>query len=63
MIELILILIVVGFILFLFNRFVPLDANIKSLINYLVLFVLFVVVVLFLLKAFGIYDGPDLKLK
>lgn len=58
MITLLLILVVAGFILFLFNRFVPLDANIKSLINYLVIFVLVIFVILFVLDMFGIYHNP-----
>lgn len=63
MIELLLILIVVGFALFLFNKFVPLDGNIKSIINYVVIFVLCLLVILFILRMFGIYDGPNLKFR
>lgn len=62
MITLILILIVVGFALFLFNRFLPLDPNIKSLINYVVIFVLCILVILFILKMFGFnVPTPDLN--
>lgn len=53
MITLILILVVVGFALFLFNKFVPIEGNVKSLINYVVIFVLCVLVVLFILRMFG----------
>jgi hypothetical protein len=60
MIELLLILVVIGFALFLFNRFAPIDGNVKQLVNYVVIFVLCVVVVLFILRLFGIYSGPQL---
>lgn len=62
LIELILILIIVGFALFLFNRFLPLDGNVKQLINYVVIFVLVIIVILFILKLFGIYSGPHMNL-
>lgn len=63
-IGLLLVLAVIGFALFLFNRFVPIAANIKSLINYVVLFFLVVVVVLFMLEFFDIYhSGIMHKLK
>jgi hypothetical protein len=58
MITLFLILIVGGFVLFLFNRFVPLDENIKSLINYVVIFLLVMIVILFFLDLFGVYKNP-----
>lgn len=61
-IGLLLILVIVGFALFLFNRFVPIEGNIKSLINYLVIFVLVIIVILFVLRLFGIYSGPNLNL-
>jgi len=63
MIELLIILVIVGFVLFLFNRFVPLEPNIKSLINYVVIFIIALVVILFILRIFGIYDGPNLRLR
>jgi hypothetical protein len=56
-IELLLILVIVGFVLFLFNRFAPLDGNIKQLINYVVMFILVLLVILFVLKLFGLYNG------
>jgi len=61
MITLLLVLIIVGFVLFLFNKFVPIEGNIKSLINYLVIFVLCILVVLFVLRMFG-FDVPTPKL-
>jgi len=62
MIELLLILIIIGFALFLFNRFLPIDEKIKQLINYVVIFVLIIIVILFILRLFGIYNGPHLNL-
>jgi hypothetical protein len=58
MILFLLALVVIGFVLFLFNRFAPMDANIKSLINYLVIFVLIIVVIFFVLDLFGLYSAP-----
>lgn len=58
MITLILILVVVGFVLFLFEKFLPIDASIKLLIRYVVIFVLVMMVLLFLLDMFGIYRSP-----
>lgn len=64
MIGLLILLIVIGFALFLFNRFVPIEGNIKSLINYLVIFTLALVVVLFILDLFDLYhSGVMNKLK
>jgi hypothetical protein len=63
MIELLLILIVIGFALFLFNRFMPIDELIKQLINYVVIFVIAIIVILFILRLFGIYDGPNLRMR
>lgn len=62
MITVLLVLIVVGFILFLFNKFVPIDATIKSIINYVVIFLLVIYILLFVLKIFGLYDGPDMQM-
>lgn len=57
-ITLLLILIVIGFVLFLFNRFVPLDGTIKQLITYIAYFLMVMMVILFLLDLFGLYDNP-----
>lgn len=62
MIELILIIIVVAFALFLFNRFLPIDPNIKSLITYVAYFIIVMLIILFMLRLFGIYSGPNLHL-
>ncbi len=61
MITLLIVLIVVGFALFLFNRFLPIEGNVKSLINYLVIFVLVALVILFILRLFG-FDVPTPRL-
>ena len=61
MITLLIILVVVGFALFLFNRFLPIEGNVKQLINYVVWFVLALVVILFILRMFGV-DVPTPKL-
>ena len=61
MITLLLALIVIGFVLFLFNRFVTIDENVKALINYIVWFVIAIVVILMLLRMFG-FDVPTPKL-
>jgi len=63
MITLLLVLIVVGFALFLFNKFVPIEGNIKQIINYVVIFIIILVVILFVLRMFGLYDGPPMNLK
>jgi hypothetical protein len=44
-------LIVVGFILWLVNRFMPMDAKIKSILNIVVV----IAVVVWLLNAFGLF--------
>ena len=43
-------LIVVGIILYLINRYIPMDAKIKSILNIVVV----ICVIIWLLKAFGI---------
>lgn len=58
MITFLLVLVIAGFALFLFNRFVPLDASVKSLINYVVIFVLALFAIFFLLDIFGVYPNP-----
>jgi hypothetical protein len=59
LISLVLVLIVVGVILYLINRFIPMDQKIKSILNIVVV----VVVILWLLRAFGIFDsGPTIHI-
>lgn len=46
-----LILIVVGLILYIFNKYLPIDPQIKKIINVLIL----IVVIVWLLKVFGVW--------
>ncbi|RBA29669.1 Thivi_2564 family membrane protein [Flavobacterium tibetense] len=50
LINILITLIIVGFLLWLVNNFIPMDGKIKKIVNIIVL----VVVVIWLLKAFGI---------
>jgi hypothetical protein len=49
-INVFLVLIVVGVLLYLVNRFIPMDGNIKSILN----IVAVIAVIIWLLKVFGI---------
>lgn len=63
MIETLVILAIIAFALFLFNRFFPGDPNVKSIVNYTVIFVICIAVILMLLRMFGLYNnGPHLNL-
>lgn len=53
LINVVLVLIVVGVLLWLVNRFIPMDAKIKSVLNVVVL----VAVVLWLLNVFGLFSA------
>jgi len=53
LLHIVLVLIVVGVLLWLVNRYIPMDAKIKSLLNIVVMIVL----VIWLLQAFGVL-GP-----
>lgn len=55
LISLVIVLIVVGVLLWLVNRYIPMDATIRKIINILVIFV----VVFWLLSVLGIL--PDLN--
>lgn len=48
----ILVLVVVGIILYLINKYIPMDQTIKTILNVVVVIIL----ILWLLKAFGILD-------
>jgi len=63
MIELLIIIVVIAFALFLMRRFLPIDENIKQLITYVIYFVIVMLVILLILRVFGIYDGPRLNLR
>jgi hypothetical protein len=53
LIHVVIVLIVVGVLLWLVNRFIPMDHKIKSILNAVVV----IAVVLWLLKAFGFLDS------
>jgi hydrogenase-4 membrane subunit HyfE len=53
LVNLIFVLIIVGVLLYLVNRFIPMDHKIKSILNAVVV----IAVVLWLLSAFGLLSG------
>lgn len=53
LIHVIIVLIVVGVLLWLINNYVPMDGKIKSILNAVVV----IVVILWLLQAFGLLAG------
>ena len=53
LLYIVLVLIVVGVVLWLINRYVPMASSIKTILN----IVIIVVVILWLLRAFGIISG------
>jgi len=53
LIHIVLVLIIVGVVLWLINTYIPMDAKIKSLLNIVVM----IVVIIWLLQAFGVL-GP-----
>lgn len=58
MINLIVVLVIVGVLVYLFNRLIPMDARFKMVINVLIGLFLF----LFVLQALGLWSGlPNLK--
>ncbi len=52
-INVVIILIVVGLLLYLVNRFIPMDYKIKQILN----IVIVIAVIIWLLKAFGLLSG------
>ncbi|MBP8231504.1 MAG: hypothetical protein KAY22_04295 [Rhizorhabdus sp.] len=56
LINVIVVLIIVGVLLWLVNNYIPMDAKIKSILNVVVV----IIVVLWLLKAFGLLAGVGL---
>ena len=56
LIQVIVVLIVVGVILWLINRFIPMAGSIKSILNAVVV----IAVILWLLNIFGIFDYHSL---
>jgi len=55
LITLVLVLVVVGVVLWLINRFIPMQSTIKTILNVVVI----IVVVFWLLSAFGIINNLD----
>lgn len=58
LINVVIILIVVGVLLWLINRFIPMDGKIKQILNIVVI----IAVILWLLRAFGIWGGGGVDL-
>jgi hypothetical protein len=58
LVNIIIVLVVVGVILWLINRFIPMQGTIKSILNIVVI----IVVILWLLKALGIWGGSGVDL-
>lgn len=52
LITILLVIIIVGFLLWLINSFIPMDGNIKKILNVVVILILIV----WLLKVFGIFN-------
>lgn len=53
LLTIILVLVVAGVILWLVNKYVPMDAKIKNILNIVVV----IIVIIWLLRAFGILDS------
>lgn len=53
LIQVIITLVVVGLILWLINRFIPMASSIKSILNIVVI----IATIIYLLKVFGIWGG------
>jgi hypothetical protein len=58
LINVIIVLVVVGLVLYLINRFIPMQSTIKSILNIVVI----IAVILWLLRAFGIWGGGGVDL-
>ncbi|HOY20700.1 MAG TPA: hypothetical protein PLC89_25535 [Haliscomenobacter sp.] len=56
--NVIIVLVVVGLVLWLINNYIPMDAKIKSILNVVVL----IVVVLWLLRAFGLLNALNVPI-
>lgn len=55
LISLVIVLIVVGILLWLINRFIPMQPTIKKILNAVVI----IIVILWLLSVFGVTDSLD----
>lgn len=58
LINVVIVLIVVGLILWLINRFIPMDYRIKQILNVVVI----IVVIIWILRAFGLLSGIGIDL-
>lgn len=58
LVNVVIILIIVGVVLWLINRFIPMDYKIKQILNIVVV----IAVVLWLLRAFGLWGGGGIDL-
>jgi hypothetical protein len=56
LINLIVVLVIVGVILFLINNYLPMDGKIKNILNIVVV----IVVILWLLQSFGVLTGLNI---
>lgn len=60
LITIVIVLVVVGFVLWLINNYIPMAGSIKTILNLVVI----IVVILWLLSVFGIINGiGNLRLK
>ncbi|GAB4093339.1 Thivi_2564 family membrane protein [Flaviaesturariibacter terrae] len=58
LIHVVIVLVVAGLLLWLINRFIPMQSMIKMLLNLVVV----IVIILWLLKVFGIWGGGHVNL-
>jgi hypothetical protein len=58
LINVVIVLIVVGLILWLINRFIPMDYRIKQILNVVVI----IAVIIWILRAFGLLSGLGIDL-
>lgn len=59
LLSIVIVLIVVGFLLWLINTYIPMAGSIKTILNAVVV----IAVILWLLSAFGIIDIGNIRLK
>lgn len=59
LIHIVIVLVIVGFILWLINNFIPMAGSIKTILNGVVI----ICVILWLLSAFGVISGFNFNLK
>ncbi len=56
LVNVVIVLIVVGLLLWLVNRFIPMDSKIKQILNIVVV----IAVIIWLLRAFGLFSGINI---